>query len=136
MNASPITEFEMKRQAFQLLDKLGDLSYGEQKEYLREDVLELVRIMLLEPTDSECLPDPMTPDIFAEVIRKLHNTKRMWGRRLGDALILSGDKADSGDLETAIIVLDEFMKIYPSRYFKGHAQNQIEYYTKRTGAKG
>jgi hypothetical protein len=135
MNPSPNTEFEKKRQAIQLLDNLGDLSYEELKEYFREDALELVRIMLLELTDSECLPDPMTPDIFAELIRKLRNTKRMWGRRLGDALILSADKAESGDLETAIIVLEEFMKICPSRYFKGHAQNQIEYYTKRTGAK-
>ena len=119
---------DKKRQAFQFLDNTDDLDDKKIEQCFNEHTLSLVGILLSELTEEEGLPDQLTQAKFTKLIRELRAIKRMWGRKLGDAIILSGDKADTGDYETAISILSEFIKDCSSLYFRGHAQNQLLYY--------
>jgi hypothetical protein len=121
-------DLQEKTQAFQFLDNTGALSDKEIEECFNEDVLPLVRILVSEFTEGRDLTDQLTQSEFVRLMRELRRTKRMWGRRLGDAIILSGDKADTGDYASAIVILQEFIKDCPSRYFREHAQNRMRYY--------
>ncbi len=125
------SDSDKKREAFELLDEIGDLKHEDIEKYFKEDVFVLVGILLSELTEDEVLPAPITPSIFVNLIRKLHKIKKLWGRRLGDSLIASADKADIGDSEAAITLLNEFISNCPSRFFKEYAQNEINYYKKK-----
>jgi hypothetical protein len=124
-------DIAMKRQPLELLDEIGELDQKEIEKHYKGDALVLARMLLWELTDGEGCSDPITPTIFAELMQRLRKVKRMWGRKLGDAIILSADRVQSGNFESAIIGLKEFIRSCPSRYFKEHAQNQIDYYKRK-----
>lgn len=128
-------DYESKRRkAFNLLDRIGDLDKQELEEHFTDDNIESIRILWKSLLGDKILPKLTSPSKFAELVYELRKTKRTWGRKLGDAIILAYDMADKNGVETAIDVLKEFIKRCPSPFHREHAQNQLEYYI-REGAK-
>lgn len=124
-------DIDERNRAFHLLDKLGNLEQYEIEKYFSDDILKPISVLLNELSDDKSLPGSLSQADFSELILELRKIKRVWGRKLGDAIILAANKAESEDIDGAINVLEDFIKNCTSPFHRRHAQNQIEYYIKK-----
>jgi len=125
------TEDETKR-LFNLLDGLAELDHHELRNRFSEENIKAARMLFDELLD-EPFPRALSADMFADLIYRLRETKRTWSRKLGTAIIAAASSVENDNIKSAIDTLEEFKGSCPSRFYRGNAQKQIEYYrAKRT----
>jgi polyhydroxyalkanoate synthesis regulator phasin len=112
-----------RRHIFAVLDAWGrvDLAHLE-KEALTENInilYDLSKELSADHVDKE----NMTPQEFFEVVDELRETKRIWSRQLGDAIVKSSDLAEVSGKEPALSLLHEFVAKCPSKFYREVAYN-------------
>ena len=126
-----IDMIDKKREAFDLIDKVGDLSQDVVEEYYSALNVEYVNILYKELTGNIC-GDIKNSKEFSESVIQLRKIKRFWGRRLGEVFIAAGKLFDEGHVEDAIEILNKFLNECDSPFHVEHVKNQIFCYEKST----
>jgi hypothetical protein len=126
-----VQSFENERdEAFNILDELADLEQHDLELQFSKDNIIYLRILLQEFHMEELLVEPISLINFTEIVYKLRETKRFWGRLLGDSIIQAAEMANRRETNGGIKILEAFIEKCPSPCYREHARNQIKYYLK------
>ncbi len=120
------------KDAFNLLDTISEYSQGDlEAAYKVKDKRDSILKLKDELLDPEATIEPSSPDEFIKLVRELRDAKRTWAQNLSKAIILETRKSKSGDSEGAIIVLKDFIRNCPARFYRTMAKNRLDYYKSR-----
>lgn len=117
---------------FHILTDIGKLDEKKLQGYfLDKEMVDVIRTAFSELTTGKHFPDDISPPDFSTLIYELHETIKIWGRKLGDTIISSGELAEKGDFEAAVRILEELKVKCPAPYFRQQADNQIAFYKEK-----
>lgn len=118
----------IEKKLFDLLDKLAQQDKENVKEYHSKDNVDALKKLAILLNDQMSISDDMTSSAFADCVYELRQIKQTWSRKLGTALIMASENRKNGDLDSAISILENFIKDCPSLFYRDVASIQIDNY--------
>jgi isopropylmalate/homocitrate/citramalate synthase len=119
-----------KTELFDLLDNLAQQDKESIKAYHSKKNIDALKKLAIELNDQMSISDEITASVFADRVYELRQIKQTWSHKLGDTLIMASENKNRGDLDSAISILENFVKDCPSLFYRDIAITQISNYKK------
>ncbi len=121
---------ETRTKLFNRLAELAMLSQYSLKSQFSKENAEAISNIATDLFGEDFRPAIDSPQEFIVYVYGLRDLYNRLSRRLGDAIIASGESYEKGDKETAISIMDGFIKDCPAPFLKEIAQAHKEDYRK------
>lgn len=116
-----------------LFDRLADLAmlsqYNLESQFTKDNTDAICQVAT-ELFGDDFSPEIGSPQEFIVFVYGLRDMYSRLSRRLGDAIIASGESYDKGDKKKAIAIIEEFIKNCPAPFLNEIAQDHKEGYRK------
>jgi hypothetical protein len=115
----------------ELLDYLGELPEEELLAHFTSENIEALRLLADIFKEGMELERVLSEKRFVTSVRELHETKRIWSRRLEETLENAAREYDLGNCIQALWILNGFIRFCPSPHFRELAGEVLAEYEER-----